>query len=238
VLADPDTFELEFDNPGRRNGLAPATRNATVVALEVATDPAARTTVRAGYLYGRTVGTYAGPIDPRQGQALYEGTDWDVESANYEGRLPTDPGHRVFSEGARRGRVGPVELEVATRLTVGSGRPRNVLGDTDLGVLYLLPRGSAGRGPAVAQANVRVAGRWRGLAVALDVFNVFDRQTATNLDEIYAGSAVRPISGGTAADLVFLRTEAGNEAVRRSAFRFPFSFQAPIAAALNIHGAF
>lgn len=238
VLANPDTLELQFDNPGRAAGATPASRSTTLVAVEVATDPTAKTVVRAGYLYGRTVGSWAGPVDPRQGQALYEGTDWDIESANYVGRLPTDPGHRAFVEGLRRGRVGPVELAVSTRLTVGSGRPRNVLGDSDLGIVYLLPRGSAGRGPAISQANVRLLARWRGFDLTLDVFNVFDRQTATNLDEIYAGSTVRPIRGGTEADLVFLKTETGGDPVRRSGYRLPFAFQAPIAGTLGIHRAF
>ncbi|HWU87355.1 MAG TPA: hypothetical protein VN253_08770, partial [Kofleriaceae bacterium] len=237
VLANPDSFELTFDNPGR-TGLLPATRNATLIAAEVSTDPAARTVLRAGYMYGRTIGSWTGPFDPRQGQALYAGTDWDVESANYEGRLPTDPGHRVFVEGQRRGRIGPVELAVATRLTAGSGRPRNVLANTDLGIVYLLPRGSAGRGPAITQANVRVAARWRGFDVVLDVFNVFDRQTATNLDEIYSGLTVRPIVGGTESDLVFLKTEGGGDPVRRSAYRLPFAFQPPIAGTMGIHRAF
>jgi hypothetical protein len=237
VLENPDTFALAFDNPGRR-GETPARRDSVLLAIEVSTDPTAKTVVRAGYLHGRTVGSWTGPVDPRQGQVLYDSSDWDVESENYLGPLPTSAGHRLFVEGARRGQVGPVELGVATRLTVSSGRPRNVLGDTDIGIVYLLPRGSAGRAPAVAQANVRVSGRWRGFDLALDVFNVFDRETATNFDEIYAGSNVRPIAGGTFADLVFLKTEAGDPPPRRSAFRLPFAFQPPIAATLGIHRAF
>jgi hypothetical protein len=237
VLADPDTFELSFDNPGR-HGETPARRDSALVAVEVSTDPTAKTVVRASYLYGRTIGSWAGPFDPRQGQNLYASSDWDVESTNYMGPLPTDPGHRVFVEGERRGRIGGVELGVATRLTVSSGRPRNVLADTDLGIMYLLPRGSAGRAPTISQANVRASARWRGFDLALDVFNVFDRETATNFDEIYAGSTVRPIIGGTEADLVFLKTERGDPAVRRSGFRLPFAFQPPIAATLGIHRAF
>ncbi|HSK01949.1 MAG TPA: TonB-dependent receptor [Kofleriaceae bacterium] len=238
VLADPETFELSFDNPGRHPGETPARRDTTLVAVEVSTDPAAKTVVRATYLHGRTTGSWTGPVDPRQGQVLYAGSDWDVESANYLGLLPTDAGHRVAVEGERRGRVGSVELGLAARLTVASGRPRNVLGDTDIGIVYLLPRGSAGRAPAVSQANLRGSARWRGLDVTLDVFNVFDRQTATNFDEIYAGGVVRPIAGGTEADLVFLKQEGGDPLVRRNAFRLPSAFQAPIAATLGIHYAF
>lgn len=238
VIADPATFDIEFDNPGRHDGAAAARRDSFVLALEVATDPTAKTAVRASYLYGRTVGTWAGPVDPRQGAALYAGDDWDADTANYDGRLPTDPGHRAFVEGWRRGQLGSVGLTVATRLTVASGRPRNVLADSDAGLIYLLPRGSAGRGPTVAQANVRIAARWRGTDVTLDVFNVFDRQPATNLDEVYATGSVLPIAGGTEADLVFLKTTSGAAPARRSAFRLPNAFQAPIAATLGIHRAF
>ncbi len=234
---DPESFELAFDNPGRR-GETPARRDSTLLALEVSTDPAARTVVRAGYLYGRTIGSWSGPVDPRQGQILYQSSDWDVESTNYIGPLPTDAGHRAFVEGERRGRLGPVDLGVAARLTVASGRPRNVLGDSDLGIVYLLPRGTAGRAPAVSQANVRASARWRGFDVTLDLFNAFDRETATNFDDVYAGGTVRPILGGTEADLVFLKTESGAPVARRSAFRLPFAFQGPIAATLGIHRAF
>jgi hypothetical protein len=237
VLANPETFELAFDNPGRR-GETPARRDATLLAVEVSTDPTARTVLRASYLYGRVIGSWSGPVDPRQGQILYASTDWDVESANYIGPLPTDPGHRVFVEGERRGRVGAVELGVAARLSVASGRPRNVLADTGLGTKYILPRGTAGRAPPVSQANVRLSARWRRLDLVLDVFNLFDRETTTNFDEIYTGDSVRPIVGGSEADLVFLRTDDGEVPVRRNGFRLPFAFQSPIAATLGVHYAF
>ena len=237
VLVDPDTFELAFDNPGRR-GETPATRNSALVAVEVSTDPTARTVVRAGYEYGRVIGSWSGPVDPRQGQTLYASSDWDIESANYIGPLPTDPGHRAFVEGERRGRLGSIDLGIAARLTVASGRPRNVLADSDIGIIYLLPRGSAGRAPAISQANVRASARWRGFDLVLDLFNMFDRETATNFDETYSGSSVRPIIGGTEADLVFLRDVDGLPATRRAAFRLPTVFQAPIAATLGIHYAF
>jgi hypothetical protein len=70
------------------------------------------------------------------------------------------------------------------------------------------------------------------------VFNAFDRETATNFDDTYASGVIRPISGGTEADLVFLKTENGETPRRLTAFRLPFTFQAPIAATLGIRGAF
>jgi hypothetical protein len=236
---NPETFELAFDNPGRHAGETPARRDSTLLAFEVSTDPEARTVVRASYLYGRVIGSWSGPVDPRQGQVLYASSDWNVESDNYIGPLPTDPGHRVFVEGERRGRLGSVDLGVAARLTVASGRPRSVLADSpSRGIIYVLPRGTAGRAPVTSQANVRMSARWSGFDVTLDVFNVFDRETTTSFDEVYTGSQVRAIHGGTEADLVFLRTETGTKPVRRSAYRVPTAFQAPIAATLGIHRAF
>jgi hypothetical protein len=144
----------------------------------------------------------------------------------------------VFVEAERRARLGDVALSVATRLTVSSGRPRNVLADGSDGIVELLPRGSAGEGPPIAQANLRLAARWRGVDATLDVFNVFDQRTVTNLDEVYSVDAVRPISGGSASDLVFLHADSGDPAVRRTAYQLPIAYQSPLSVTLGLHKAF
>ena len=244
VLANPVTLEANFDNPGR-DGTIPALRESTVVAIEAMIAPTPKLSVRATYLWGQTIGSWTGPFDPRQGATLYESTDWDLDATNLYGRLPTDPGHRVAIEAERRGTLGPVELAVATRLTVSSGRPRNVLGDSDLGIVQLLPRGSAGRNPMLSQANVRLAARWHRIDFTLDVFNLFNRREPVTTNEIYAGQQVRPISGGTLEDLVFAKSESCNELScnvaspnRRTAFGLPTSFQSPLSVVLGIHHTF
>ena len=68
--------------------------------------------------------------------------------------------------------------------------------------------------------------------------NLFDRRDVTNLDEIYSDDLVRPISGGSASDLVFLKSEDGSAAHRRTAFQLPLAYQAPLSAALGVHKAF
>lgn len=232
-----------FDNPGREEGL-PARRSSELVALEVATNPTAAFTLRAGYMAGKTLGNYLGPYDPRQGAILYDGTQFNgtgdaiLTSGNEMGRLPTDIGHRVFVEADRRGSVGPVQLSVAARLTLASGRPRSVFADTDIGVLALLPRGGAGRGAMLSQANVRVAARWQGFDVTLDVFNAFDRGQATAVDEVYTDAETRAIEGGTYEDLVWAKSTTGREIGRRPAFGFPTAFQIPVSAVLGVHRAF
>jgi len=169
---------------------------------------------------------------------LYAGDDFDFESINQAGRLPTDVGHRTYIEAERSGRVGPVTLAFAMRLTVGSGRPRDALGDSDEGLIYLLPRGSLDRSPVLTQANMRLAATWHGVDLVLDVFNVFDRRAATNLDEVYAGGAIHPIAGGTPSDLVFLRTEGGSPVVRNTGFQVPTAYQAPLSAVLGLRTQF
>lgn len=240
VLANSVTLEAQLANPGANGRSAPATRNTTLVAVELSSDPSAANVLRATYLYGHTVGTWTGPYDPRQGAQLFAGSEWDAESANLHGALPTDLGHRLAVEGERRGRLGAVELAVATRVSVTSGRPRNALGEGVFGTLQILPRGAYGRTLPVTQVNLRLAARWRGFDLALDLVNVFDRDAATSLDESYAGSggSIAPIVGGSREDLVFLKDLAGGPALRDARFGLPAVFQTPIAGTLGLRRAF
>ena len=250
TLGDPATGELVFDNPGR-DGATAATRDSYVATIEIHMIPSPKWFARAGVSFGKTIGTWVGPFDPRTGATQLAGGDWDATdtaSSNLHGPLPTDPGARGFFEGERRGTLAGIPVSVATRLTVQSGRPRNVLGLTeDLAFVHLLPRGSAGRSPMLTQANLRLGASWRGFDLTLDVFNLFDQRTVTNLDEIYTDGAVRPIDGGTPEDLVFLKHEvvdaAGvtveqRPARRRPSYQLPAVFQTPISAVLGIRRVF
>jgi hypothetical protein len=232
-----DTTVTGFDNPGRVGG-TPATRDTGLFALEVSTAPTAKTVIRAGYMYARTLGSWTGAFDPREGAVLYAGSDYDATSVNLLGRLPTDTGHRTYIEGQRGGTVGPVQLSVALRLTAASGRPRSAIADSDDGLVYLLPRGTAGRGPLVTQTNLRIAATWQGLDITLDLFNLFNRRDATATDELYSSGAVRPIDRGSPDDLVYLKTDSGEPATRRPAYQTATQFQSPRSAVLGIHRAF
>jgi hypothetical protein len=226
-----------FDNPGR-NGDLPATRETELAAFQLEMAATDKLAIRAGVTWGRTVGTWTGPYDPRQGVNLLQGTDWDAGSSNLSGALPTDQGGRMFMEAERRGTLGEVAVAVATRLTVGSGTPRSVLADGPDGIVDLLPRGSAERNPVIGQANLHLAASWCGITATLDLFNVFDRRDPTGVDEVYSTDSVRPIEGGSYSDLVFLKTDTGEVAHRRTAFQLPTTFQAPLSVALGVHAAF
>jgi hypothetical protein len=234
-----ETTTAGFDNPGRHGGTA-ALRETGLFAAELATAPTAKLVLRVGYMYGRTIGSWTGAFDPRQGAVLYNGTDFDGTSINMLGRLPTDIGHRTYIEAERGGEVGSAKFAIAARLTTGSGRPRSALGDTfDGNVIYLIPRGTASRGPVVSQANIRIRAWWRSLDITLDLFNVFDHRDALTVDEFYAaGPTIRPIDQGKVDDLVFLKNEDGTPAPRRANYAAATSFQSPFSAVLGVSRAF
>ncbi|MEO8844068.1 MAG: hypothetical protein ABI591_04770 [Kofleriaceae bacterium] len=230
-----------FDNPGRVDGM-PALRDTELLAVELESNALAAFVLRVGYLWGHTTGSWTGAYDPRSGAALYNSSDFDVTSVNQNGLLPTDLGSRLYFEAQRRGRLGPVDMSVATRFTVAAGRPRDALGHGPDGLVYLIDRGEYGRGPLQTQANLRLAATYRRFEVTLDLFNLFDRRDATNLDTVYAGGAIHPIEGGTPEDLVFLRTDDGDSpgrpATRSQTYAQATAFQAPFSAVLGVHRSF
>lgn len=232
-----DTTPTGFDNPGRQGDMR-AIRETGIFAAEVATAPTAKLVLRAGYMYGRSIGSWTGAYDPRQGAVLYAGSDFDASTVNLLGRLPNDLGHRTYIEAERSGRLGSMKLAVSTRLTAGSGRPRSAIARTFDGIIYLIPRGTAGRGPVLTQANVRVSALWRGLAFTVDVFNVFHRREALGIDELYAEGSVRPIDQGTLSDLVFLKNEDGSETRRNPSYGVGTSYQLPLSIVLGVQRAF
>ena len=238
-----ETASGEFTNPGSAGtsgdaGEIPATRETEIVAFSLEMRKLAQTAIRAGVSWGRTVGTWAGPYDPRQGVNLLQGSDWDAGASNLYGPLPTDQGGRGFVEAERRGTLATLDVSVATRLAIGSGTPRSVLAQTSDGIVALLPRGAAGRNPVITQANLRLSARWHGLTATLDVINLFDRRDAIRVDEVYTTDAVRPISGGSYEDLAHLKSDTGRTVRRQPAFQLASEFQPPLAIALGVHTAF
>lgn len=234
-----ETTNTDFTNPGHVEGL-PARRSSEILGVEIATEPTAKLTVRIGYLAGRTIGNFLGPWDPQQGTTLYDGEEFDTQfsTSTDMGHLPTEVGQRLYVEAARRGKVGSVTLHFGTRMTLATGRPRSAFAATDVGYFALTERGSIGHAPLLTQTNVRLGATWRGFDVTLDVFNLFDRDEGTGIDELYTESFVRPIQGGSYEDLVWLKTTSEQPAIRRSGYGMPFGFQSPLSAMLGIRRAF
>ena len=230
-----DTTPRGLDNPGA-TGDPPAIRNAVIFAAQLATT--GNPSIRAGYQYGAAWGSWTGAYDPRQGAVLYAGDDYDTGAVNLNGRLPSDQGHRVFIAGSRLNHLGSLPLRAALRMTLGSGRPRDVVADTNTGTYQLLPRGESGRGPMLSQVNLHLETWWHGVTFTLDVFNLFDRRDPTNLDQVYTQDSVLPVSGGAAGDLIWLRDANGNAATRSRTYGLPTAFQAPVSGTLGARAMF
>lgn len=189
--------------PGASGGAA-ADRRAGEVAIELTTSRAAPVALHLGYLYARARGNWNGPTDPSLGTTYY--TSGELAGAPTTGDLSSDLRHRFFAEVVTSRRVALGDLEIAGRATAASGRP---IGVFDGGGTVIIARGPLGRTPPVTSVNVRVALRRGAFEAGLEIANLFDRRTPTTVDERYTTARVRPIVGGTAADLVFARDEDG-----------------------------
>ena len=226
-----------LETPGNTNSEPVASRDTILVTGEVQTDPGVQTSLRAGYLYQQTVGSYVGPYDPREGVILYSSTDYQGETTNLFGPLPTSLSHRFYMEAERRGDLGSVKLAASTRLLFASGTPRDVMGLGDDGPVYLIPRGAGGNNPNVAQVNVRVAATWHKFTATLDLLNLFDQRPATQTNPFYSSGSIHAIDGGSYADLVFLRTDDGQPAQRLPTYAVAQAFQPPFSVVLGVHRA-
>ncbi|WP_235880096.1 TonB-dependent receptor [Polyangium aurulentum] len=168
------------------------------------------------YLRGNLAGLYrpeTGQLDPNIN------SDFDLQSLlpNREGPLPGDRTHSIKLYGAKEFALpGGAHLSLGASYTTRSGTPLNVLGAHpiyDRGEVFILPRGAGGRTPWVHNIDTNVTVGYQiakdsRLTVGLDVFNLFNLQTATSFDQEFTRANVRPIPNGTTADLP-TKTSAG-----------------------------
>ena len=97
-----------------------------------------------------------------------------------------------------------------------SGMPLNYianLGRDRVPDLMLLPRGDAGRTPTVTQFDGKIAyaqplGPKMNLEGFIDLFNLFNQQTAILTDDDYTFDAAPPIVNGTQQDLKYAKNAA------------------------------
>jgi hypothetical protein len=129
---------------------------------------------------------------------------------NRDGPLPGDRTHSLKVFGAKEIALpGSLVLNVGASYQAASGTPLNVLGTHPIlgeGGVYILPRGSGGRLPwtHTIDSNLNLGYRISKdseLTVSLSVFNLFNFQGVTAQDELFTYASVRPIIGGTLADL-------------------------------------
>ncbi|MET0403927.1 MAG: TonB-dependent receptor [Cystobacter sp.] len=165
---------------------------------------------QASYTWSRLYGNYAGLFRPENGQLdPNANSDFDLVDLldNRTGLLPYDRTHAIKLFGAKevnftKDLTGSLGLSYRGN----SGTPISYLGGHPTygpEEAFILNRGSAGRTPWINNidgnigVNYRVS-RANVLSLTLDVFNVFNFQQYTEVDQNYTTESVRPITGGEA----------------------------------------
>jgi len=183
VMGTPGQGSFDFLPPPRRE----------YTALEIAAEGAWRgLRYRASYVLSRTWGNYTGLYSSDvtlQYQNLGENTLFQLpeQAPNSSGLLPNDRTHVVKLSGAYPFGFG---LQAGAFLTAESGSPINEFGTaTDYSTpIFLVPRGSVGRTPALWDLALRLAyavplGRGPRGRIVLDVLHVGNPRRATTVDE-------------------------------------------------------
>lgn len=238
-LGNPGSgFAKEFPTPER-------TYNAVTVALTRAFGEG--WLAQASYTWSRLYGNYPGLFRPETGQLDPNIlSDFDLISLldNRTGLLPYDRTHSVKVFGAKEFNfTKDFSGSLGLSYRGNSGTPINYMGghvDYGEGEGFVLPRGSAGRTPWVNNIDTNIGLNYRvtknsTVSFTLDVFNIFNFQTATLVDENYTYAAVLPVKDGTPADVPSKVVVVGSDGSERpmtaddvnANFKKPTQYQSP-----------
>jgi hypothetical protein len=153
--------------------------------------------VLASYVWSNLEGNYDGTFQNSTGQLdpnINSAFDYADFLVNAQGPLSNERVHQFKFDGSYEvsgGVMNGLNLALSTRVL--SGLPLNAYG-TSAGYAnweyFLAPRGSLGRGPSDWEADIQVSypirlGGSKRLNLLMDIFNLFDRQEAIQLDERY-----------------------------------------------------
>jgi outer membrane receptor protein involved in Fe transport len=159
---------------------------------------------QSSYTLSKLQGNFPGLFSPETGQLdpnLTSMYDLPELMANRTGALAADRTHLLKVDGYYK--LDAKELGsfvFGTSVRASSGVPHNILGAHPVygtGETYILPRGTAQRSPFTTRFDVHAAyGRKLNRSTALEafvrVFNVFNQQPETNVDENYTYDDVNP----------------------------------------------
>jgi hypothetical protein len=202
--------------------------------------------LRASYTYSRLVGNYEGLYQNEQNYVAPNGNNaYDTPDlyVNSRGRLPNDHPHQGKVDGFWSHAVGPGKVTLGLSFSARSGTPKNYMTNLIPGanyqVVFLLPRGDAGRTPAVWQLDGHIAYSQKvqknvTLEAYIDLFNLFDQQSVVQTDDNYSFDAVAPIQNGTAKDLAFAKNAFGAPINKNANFGQAIAYQAPFYSRLGL----
>jgi hypothetical protein len=177
---------------------------------------------QASYTVSRLYGNYAGLFRPETTQLDPNiNSDFDLRSLlpNREGPLPGDRTHSIKLFGAKDFPLpGRMDIQVGLSFRSQSGTPLSYLGSHALygsDEVFILQRGAAGRTPWVHAFDTHLGyavhlSKDSTLTVTMDIFNLFNFQAATGMDQTYTTSDVLPIppdASGKAAPFKDLETK-------------------------------
>jgi hypothetical protein len=177
--------------------------------------------VQGSYTYSRLEGNYPGLFSDNNGQLdpnITSQYDLIELLSNRNGRLPADRPHNLKLDG-----YYTFDLKDAGAVTTGvslraqSGSPIDSLGRHALygpNEAFVLPRGTFGRTDFITSADLRLqysrpVGKNLKVSFFFDLYNVFNAQTETRVDQEYTQDRVNPIVGGGKEDLPYLKRQGG-----------------------------
>jgi hypothetical protein len=201
---------------------------------------------RASYTYARLIGNYEGLYQYETNYIAPNGSnayDFPELYVNQNGPLPNDRPSTFKLDGYYRHPVGNGQILFGLVFTAQSGQPRNYIGNLLPGspyqLVFLLPRGDAGRTPTVTELDAKFGyshpvGQKMKLEGYIDLFNVLNQQTALATDDNYTFQAAPPIVNGTTQDLKYAKDYSGQALVKNPNFGHPIAYQTPFNARLGL----
>jgi hypothetical protein len=205
--------------------------------------------ILASYTYSRTLGNYPGTFSASNGQLdpnISSQYDLRELTINRDGPLPNDRPHILKVQGSYFLPFGANTMVFGLAFNMQSGTPIEVLGANTLyGVseTFILPRGSGGRTPTLTSFDLHVSYRRQlsrlfGFEAYADVFNLFNQQEVTAVDQAYTSSNVNPIQNGKVADLVNLKQVNGTQPLLNPNYGKPTSYQQPLSMRVGLRLSF
>jgi len=199
----------------------PPSRNYDAVAITAKKRPTGNSLLQASYTYSRALGNYPGLFSTETGQLdpnITSQYDLPDLMPNRYGPSGLDRPHNVKVDG-----FYAFDMKKAGIFVVGasfraqSGIAHNTLAAHPIygqGEAYLLPRGALYRSPATSQVDTHLSygyqiSKTTRLEGFVDIFNLFNSQGETDIDEIYTTQASLPIVGGDQRDLEHAKSLVG-----------------------------
>lgn len=190
------------------------------------------------YTYSRLIGNYNGLYDADSNYfAPNGGTAYDTPDLvlNKRGPLANDRPHSGHVDAFYQLPVGRGVFTGGLSFAGYSGVPRNYVAALFSGqqLVFLLPRGSAGRTPSVYQVDAKLGYKQQltkttALELFFDLFNLLNDRTALSMDDNYTTDSAAAIVNGNQNDLAHAKNSAGLPIQKNTNFGNPTAFQAPI----------